>query len=198
MTSKNKKVQAFLRHVKAVAKKNNIEVVLTSGKYIKISPTIQCNGYFDGDKLVVACGKPEKHWLSILVHESCHMDQWIKKLKVWKKSADLDVTDEWLNGDRFRKKTVNESIRRSIMLELDCEKRAIKKIKEFGLPIDIKQYTQRANAYILWYIYLKKVRKWNPPAYKERRIYSKMPKRLLRCYRVLPKKVETLFNKYLD
>ena len=198
MMSKNKKIQKFVEHVKSVAKKHGISVILTSGKYIRLSHNIKCSGYFDGDKLVVACGKPEKEWLAILVHESCHMDQWIRKVNVWKKSAELDVTDEWLGGDNFRKKTINESIRRSIMLELDCEKRSLKKIKKFGLPINIRQYIQRANAYILFYLYLKKTRKWAPASYKDRRIYSRMPRRLLRSYRVLPRRVECLFDRYLD
>jgi len=67
------------------------------------------SGYFDdkiGPTLACAIGKPEKDWYEILVHESCHMDQWIEKDPLWTNQyangIDCDKgMDEWLGGKEF-------------------------------------------------------------------------------------------------
>ena len=36
-------------------------------------------------------------------------------------------------------------------------------IKKWKLPIDVNEYIRKANAYVLFYNYLKKTRKWSEP-----------------------------------
>jgi hypothetical protein len=43
--------------------------------------------------------------------------------------------------------------------ERDAERRGLKLIKKYKLP-DVKDYIQRANAYILFYEVIRKHRKW--------------------------------------
>ena len=82
-------------------------------------------------------------------------------------------------------------------LELDNEKRSVKIIKEWGLPIDIKEYTQKANAYVNLYNRLAVTRKWpsvkNSP-YKNPKIYKQMPKIFRMDYKNLSEKYYKIFE----
>jgi hypothetical protein len=67
-------------------------------------------------------------------------------------------------------------------MELDCEKRSVAKIKQFKLPINIKEYIQKANAYIFFYRALSKTRKWttkDKSPYTVEAVWKKMPSKLL-------------------
>jgi hypothetical protein len=67
-------------------------------------------------------------------------------------------------------------------MELDCEKRSIEKIKKYKLPINVKEYTQKANAYMYFYRALAKTRKWTNKSkspYSLTNIWKQMPSKLL-------------------
>lgn len=206
MISRNKNVQAFYDYTQKQANILGVNILLSKKKYITISKEIKCAGFFSSNwtkgkpVLTVATGKRLKHWLPIFVHESCHMEQWMESHKSWEDLEKLDVMDEWLSGKDFDKKTLNKSIKNSINIESDCEKRTIQKIKDWELPIDIDEYIQKANAYILFYNYVKKVRRWSSPhksPYKNKRIYKHMPKKWLDNYHYLEPEVEKIFDKEL-
>ncbi len=48
-------------------------------------------------------------------------------------------------------------------MELDNEKRSVAIIKAWDLPIDVKTYTQKANAYIQFYNWMFFTRRWCTP-----------------------------------
>ena len=208
MISKNKNIQSFFDYTKKQAEILGVDIFISKRKNLTLNEEIKCAGYFclvKKDKeyeplLAVATGRGIKHWLPIFVHESCHMEQWMENHEFWKKSEKLDVIDEWVVGKEFHWRTINASIKNSINLEVDCEKRTVKKIIEWNLPIKIEEYIQCSNAYIMFYNYLKKTRKWSDPdksPYRNKRIFKHMPQKWMKNYHRLPKKIEELFDKEL-
>jgi hypothetical protein len=72
-------------------------------KYLRLSGNIRCSGYFDEEskELVVAMNNTD--WLGILVHEYCHMTQWLDGVKVWTDGCEgLEKVEEWLSGKSVR------------------------------------------------------------------------------------------------
>ena len=155
----NKYVKAFLAHVHKQCSAAGIKVDLRPTKFLKLSGNIYCSGYFDeSDKaMVVAMNHPLA--LEVLVHEFGHFTQYMDKLSIWDAAAPaLNKVDEWLGGKEVR--NIEKWMGISRDLELDNEKRAVKLIKKFNLPIDAELYTKRANAYVLFYTWMLTTRKW--------------------------------------
>ena len=191
----NTNVQEFLAFVKATCKFYKVKLDLRKRKYLVLSGNIKCSGYFDGEnrELVVATNRVD--WLPILVHEFGHLTQWVENCKVWKNSGDsLGLVDDWLGGKSV--KNIKKALGRSRDLELDNEKRSVKIIKEWNLPIDIKLYTQKANAYVQFYNYMFYSRRWctqNNTPYSNPEIYSKMPTTFGMNYETLSPKYKKVF-----
>ena len=160
------------------------------GATLRLGKT-RCSGWCDDTNIKVATGSDFTHWLGVLAHESCHADQ-IRQDRKWFKLADqgLACLDAWLQGGkavRVRKATLQ-----SIRLEHDCEARSIAKIRRHKLPINLVEYTQKANAYLLGYHVTLRERKWCFRAYRDKTIWSRMPKRLLPLNDVLKPKAELI------
>jgi hypothetical protein len=139
--------------------------------------TLPCSGYFDEKSLVVAV-KASKviDWLDVLVHESCHLDQFLEKAKVW--SADKDslvLVEGWIANKNISFARASKGFKNTIALELDCEKRTIRKLKKYNIKFNEKHYIQKANAYLYSYGYTLKYRKWLPQPYRNKKIVQNMP-----------------------
>jgi hypothetical protein len=82
-------------------------------------------------------------------------------------------------------------------MELDNEKRSVKLIKKWNLPIDTKIYTRKANAYVQYYNYLHHTRRWmhpgNSPA-RNPKVWKKMPASFRMNYEVLEEKYFKIFE----
>jgi hypothetical protein len=154
---------------------NNIELKLVPKDHVLVDHNIKCSGYFDDTSLVVASGK--KDWVDVLIHESCHLDQFIGKSKIYDKGGrGIIIIDEWLGGKNINKTRLYKSFQDSILMELDCEKRTVKKIKKYKININITKYIQQVNAYLLSYWATYQNRKWYPFPYNNPRIVKNMPK----------------------
>jgi hypothetical protein len=131
---------------------------------------LKVSGYFDGNpkmpQLVVARDAPR--WLGTLLHEYSHLTQWAEGAPVW--FNDCGDWSEWLNGKPLR--NVKRKIAFSREIEADCERRAVRLMRELDAPIDIEQYIRGANAYVHFYNVIAETRKWYAP---DRRPYN-MPK----------------------
>jgi len=210
---KNKKdkknIKNFINYVSQETKKAGIKFVLAKKKYLVIPEEgyIRCTGFFDENSSLLKCAtnRPTILWLGVLVHEYSHFEQWQKGLKIWEDVIinDKDVGTEislWIKGKNLAQEKINDYIRRTRNLELDCERRTVKNIKKFKLPINIKDYIQGANAYIYFYNYVCLHRTWykNTPPGETEEIVSTMPKNFNNRYNVLPKKYEVLYNKFLN
>lgn len=181
-------IERFLEHTYKRAKEHNVSIIISPNSRIPYieNEAMMVSGYFiDRPKLelAVAAGKPFEEWLPILVHESCHMDQWIENTSVWKNvfvqgREAVDWIDLWLNGEENLPEPIENLIQRTREVELDCEQRSLRKIQEFGLPIDMETYAKRANSYVYYYNHLLKTRKWYPEnnvPYENERIWSQAP-----------------------
>lgn len=176
--TKNQKISTFISSVVNKCIKHNIGFHLVPMPYV-MADGLKCSGYFDEKELVVAANK--KDWLDVLVHESCHLDQFIQKYKLWSVAdSDLTTFDEWLNGKKTSTAKIVECVKRIIELELDCEKRAIKKFKKFDFTfINVDSYIKQANSYLFGYWVAVKNRKWYPMPYNNPSIVKAMPKTFL-------------------
>jgi hypothetical protein len=185
----------FIEHVKKECKKFNIKCSLRSGKYVKLSNSIRCGGWFDDEKkeLVVAMGRED--FMEILVHEYSHMQQSIEDVPCWRPGADsCAILDEWLNGKNVP--NINSHIDNVRIMELDNEKRSVQLIKKYGLNIDLDLYIKKANAYMHFYNWLKESRKWSSPnnsPYKNANILNMMSTKFNMKYDVLPLKIKKVF-----
>lgn len=184
---------------------NNIKFIIKSTKQIVLSENVKCVGYFDSAASPAVLASTvgygdESHWLSILVHETCHMDQYLEDPILWKEYDRCIDIDDWLSGKRESKFDVEHAIDKTQKLELDCERRAVRKLKKFNLPIDTDEYIQKANSYVFFHQYLKTSRTWPVPGkLYNKRLYSKLPTTFLNddAYTTLPDEYRVLFDKYL-
>ena len=200
------KVKVFIEDLKIYTKENNIKLVLSPEKGVKFSEGgILCNGYFDDITSTLACalGKDVSQWLVILLHESCHMDQWVEKVPEWTENVGMDNIEKWLNGDdSVNMNNIDNEIRTSIIVEVDCEKRTVEKIKKYGLDsiINIDEYIQKSNAYVLFYLWMRKNRKWyeiGKEPYNITDVVSVMPNTFDIDYTILDPKIEKTYDTYL-
>ena len=196
MTNKTKK--QFIDHVKTECKKYGIKCDLRPVKYLRLSGNIKCSGYFDETNRVLACAIKSRDWFYILVHEYAHLTQWVDNCKPWKLVSDnhsIDFVDRWLNGHYVRNPEKHINLVRD--LELDNEKRSANIIKKFGLG-DHKRYIKNANAYLMFYNYIKITRKWSDPSnapYRSKVVISTMSDGFRMNYDKLSKKVRLAFAK---
>ena len=163
-------IEDFLEKVKKDCIKHDVELCLEDKKYIR-DELFGCSGYFDYENKVIAVAikKKKTDWLGVLVHEYCHMIQWIRNVKVWTDCFhhELDtcvIIDLWLrNLVELTDKQKHNYINRTIRLEKDCEKRTVAMIIKYNLPIDIDEYIRYANAYIAFYAAMAEYRSWYNP-----------------------------------
>jgi hypothetical protein len=200
-----KDVRKWVEYEILVSNSHDIPVKLLSKKHVMMDNT-RCAGYFCSEKpeLVVACYKEPNEWIPIMVHESCHRDQYTENAPIWHKTILVDGIKEdplnllwdWLyNKIELKPRQVTAVTRAVMQIELDCEIRAAKKIDEFYLPINTKEYIQKANAYAYMYLTLQYTRLWYPkgkaPFYLAD-VWTKMPTDFDRSYDRIPTKIKNL------
>jgi hypothetical protein len=185
-------VKRFIKDLRELCKRAGVTLELRPSQRVRLNVgNVLVAGYFEaGKSLVVA--KKSLSWLATLVHESCHMDQWLEQSELWEKDEQYgnDVIQEWLDGKEV--KNINKAITNIINLELDCERRALKKIMEYDLPVNTATYIQRANDNVLHYRWIQKTRCWNNNL---KDIYLKMPTRFMSdsYYKTLSPRIERIF-----
>jgi len=164
----NNNFEKFVDFVKSECEKHNVVIREEEGAYIELSESIKCGGYFEdgtGDLVpspTLAYSKGCEQPTEILVHEYCHMTQWLDGIPLWAMStSSLENVDKWLSGEDFP--NIDKDISNARDLELDNEKRSVEMIKKWNLPIDVELYTKKANAYVQFYNYIKESRKWSKP-----------------------------------
>ena len=192
----NKSVDEFVSHVKAQCRAHGIKFRLKPTKTVLTPDKIRCVGYCEPDdikELIVA--KKDKNWLMTLVHEYGHLTQWIDQCKEWTDSYDITNVDAWLNGEDVP--NIKEALAVTRDMELDNEKRSVKLIREWSLPIDVKVYTKKANAYVQFYNYLYFTRRWchpeNSPA-RNPKVWKHMPASFRMNYKVMEEKYIKIFE----
>ena len=195
-------VQLEISHCKS----NNVKVTLKNTTEVDCNG-VECSGYFCTDpnpELVVAMGKHPSDWLATFVHETCHKDQWVEQSPVWNKKIKeyfdaADIFDMWLNNAvELTKNQLNDVLEQVMMVEIDCEKRSIEKIKKYNLPIDVIEYTQKANSYIYYHHAIAYKRQWGAKTapYENPNVWTKMPLDFNQNYSKINRKMLNLYLKH--
>lgn len=137
------------------------------------APGMTYTGEATAEKLEIAIGGPWQDWLGTLVHETCHLDQHRADPSSFALAdASLARISAWL--DRSTDVVSLDDFLTILRLESDCESRSLKKIAEFGLPLDPEDYTRRANAYLLSYGVSLRHRVWVPQPYRDNDLCKRM------------------------
>ena len=122
------------------------------------------SGYFDEDAKVLAVAGKFPDWIGTLLHEYSHLTQWAEGCDIWRaceaagKSANID---DWLNGKPQR--GIQRLIAVTRDLEADNERRTVRLIRELDAPVDVAEYSRRANGYIHFHNVMAETRKWYRP-----------------------------------
>ena len=170
-------IQKLVAKVATDCQSYKIGFHLVPDKYVE-ADGIKCSGYFDEVDLKVAAQKED--WLDVLVHESCHLDQWLEKHPLWDKAdAGITTIEKWCSGTNYSEAKLIQSFKDTIELEWDCEKRTEKKIKKYKLNIDMVRYRKQVNSYLFSYWITKRDRKWYPFPYNNPKIVRRMPDEIL-------------------
>jgi hypothetical protein len=174
----NQGTKKLLADVAAKCVENKIELRITNEHAVVVDDEIITSGYFDDTSLVVAGGK--KDWVDVLAHESCHMDQFLEKIPLYMHSDNcLNDLDTWLAGKEVSSTTLIKKISHIIKMELDCEKRTVRKLKKYKVYPDMKNYIKQVNAYLFGYWATFRDRVWCPFPYNNKKIVNKMPDKFL-------------------
>lgn len=188
----------FIERVKEDCKKYKISCKLKDVQYLKPVPSIRCTGYFDDENRSLQVAMKERDSFEILVHEYGHLTQWVDQVPVYTKASKyLYAVDDWIGGLNLPMPMVEAAIQGVVDLELDNERRSVKLIDKYNLSIDKEKYIRKANAYLYFYHWMKKTRKWSRPEnmpYKNKRIVAAMPTTLRGKYDKMPKRLEKLFE----
>ncbi len=160
----------FVKHVRSEAAKHNVKVRLSPKECVYIG-TLKCGGYSSGTEIAVATGKPKEIWLPILTHEFCHMLQNTEQSTVSLKAdipyhehtCAVTLFQNYLTGTDYPKAVLQKAYTRSRNLELDCEKRVVKMVRELDLPIDLDTHIRQSNAYVFFYEVARRHRVWMKP-----------------------------------
>jgi hypothetical protein len=190
----DKRIKAFVELVRKECLSLNVEFRITKTKQVDNGDHCLCSGYFEDDsggsraRLVVAGKHP--NWFETLVHEFNHLRQWKEHDPIWLNEHIHFWA--WVSGEtpKLSHRNVVMSVRRLRNLELDCEKRSVRMIRKYKLPIDIEHYIKGANAYVKFYTLLGKTGAWcTKSTYRTKKIMRYMPTRFMpeRWYRTLDK-----------
>ena len=193
----------FIKMVKDECKKNGVRFFLSKRPYVTYDRQ-RVNGYFidiPDPVLAVATGQTRKQWFKVLIHEYCHMLQWLDGAREWHNSIKAEPFWPWFAGNKkLSSKQAHKYAMYLVDVELDCERRVLKMIKDLDLPIDAGQYARNANAYVYFYHLALKHRRWydiGQEPYNTPKLVALMPAHLRGSHRSISKKMVSDFEKHL-
>lgn len=190
-----KSYDEFLKMVKSRCKELGVKLDLRRGKSIRVGG-FRCGGCFEENPptLIVAMGHKESK--ALFAHEYCHLTQWAEQIPIWSIAIEsINFIDEWLSGEDVP--DIEKHIAISRTLELDNEIRTTKIIEEYDLGIDRDLYVKKSNAYVLFYNWILKSRRWSKPGnspYVNERIISIMSSEFDMNYETLDPEITKVFT----
>lgn len=168
----------FVKFVRDHLKQYGGKLIIGRGENVNCNG-ILCPGFFDDKFLIIKIAGNDSAFLSTLVHEYCHFLQYLNNVKVYQKSDDASaIVENWLLGKDYDPQILKRAFFLVRAMERDCEKRAVKLIKEFNLPINTRTYAKQANCYIYTHFLMEETRKYwmyKKSPYKSRIVMKLMP-----------------------
>jgi len=187
---------------------HNVDISLQNKKKVVLYDTDidPCEAFFSDDPLLLRVGvnKPVETWGKFLVHEYCHFLQTLEPNLVMKRFNNVrdgsdanTIISHWLKGKQINQKIIDKSINAVRNMEIDCEKRSVKLIRQRKLEIDIKKYIKEANAYVMFYTVMGKERRWyDTYPGKIKAIRDIMPDHFLKDYSEVPDEYHQLVKRH--
>ena len=181
-TAKSRKIDALIDYGAAECEAAGIKFMLKKSE--TVGSDKRSVGFFSADskELVVATDDEKFHWT--LAHELGHLKQWQEGL--FEIEAAYEEYEEWLSGRLDLDATTVISHTREIQkCELDCEKRAVKLLVQFGLlgKNSKSDYIRQANAYVFSYELHRRKKKRNradSSPVENKAIYGLLPPRFIK------------------
>ena len=190
----------FVKFVRSHLAEYGMKLIIGRGKHVN-TDGFRCSGYFDESGGTIAVARKSNEFMQVLVHEYCHFLQYINNSKIYKKCYDASfIVDQWLKGKNYPIKKVKRAFFLVRAMERDCERRALKIIKEFNLKIDSKMYAKRAHVYIYSHFLMEKTRKFD--SFKRNPYYSKyvlkiMPSNMaVLSHKSIPPKIYSMLESF--
>ena len=190
--------EKFISDIRKTARDHDIQVKFVNKDMIYApGDPLGCTGYFDENEMVlcVSNAKNKKIFMSNLVHESSHMDQFIHDQYLWEKcSPGYSIFFQWLEGTTIVKQEVLlEAVQDIIRIELDCERRSLQKIQKYKLDIDVDAYIRGTNAYLYGYLFALETKHWTPQIYFDPKVIAACSSRLKKTYDRIPQRLHKVF-----
>jgi hypothetical protein len=201
----------YAKIIEKRAKELGVKVAAVPGRHVVYAGQ-PCSGYFvDIPQPLLAFHLDGSDAFSVLVHEACHMEQWHLNCKVWRESwivpgiGSEDLVFLWTDREiEFKPRQLKRMIRLSVNLELDCERRAARLLRQINKQfpdqrIDTQDYIRKGNAYLMFWFMVAKARQWYPIGkrpYELPEVYEEFPASFNMDYTKLPRKYERIFRKY--
>jgi hypothetical protein len=140
----------------------------------------ECGGWFDCEEkeFVVALDNPMG--FEIFIHEYSHFRQYTDYYDWYmRQNGGVGLFFGWLDGVEYSNDILELAWRDTVALELDCEMSALELIKFHDRPVDVDKYKRAANAYLLFYHFVKAHRLWSKKSpYNNSIILDSMPTEL--------------------
>lgn len=203
---KDAAVRKMIKRESIRARAEGVKIDFTTDEFVDAFGS-HCSGYFDGETLAVATGgRTELRIGEVFAHESCHMDQWLERSPFWVKQVKgFDtglILDMWLQGVvDLSDAQKAEIIMPAVMIERDCERRTLAKLKKAGIDTNFDEYAQQANAYVYFYHMVALRRRWypgpekSPPCVPE--VWRAMPKHFEGDYASINPEWVALYDKHI-
>jgi hypothetical protein len=172
--------QQFLGKIAIECTKNNITFILANQKnrYLTNLPC-SCGGFFDNAHKTLFVSTAIENWFENTLHEYCHLQQSLEgKFNNERFEETVIGFGGWINNQlKLTPKLLTYSLNTILKCEHDCEKRTVNLIKQHpNWKINLKEYIQRANAYLCFYPFLLKFRNWDAPSPADfYEVYSLLP-----------------------
>jgi len=193
--NKNPYIQLITNCVTELSK-CNIKILFTNKQYVLCDDGTSSLGYWDdqsssGPVLACSTSRGPDIWVPIFAHEFCHFCQWRERSDIWHnaqrvKNEDLELI---LHNKPITKHKLEFCLNTLRDLEADCEKRTVKLLCKYKIPISISDYIKQANSYIYFYNQIKVHRAWykkNEMPYVDTKIVKLCPDKFKRSYNITP------------
>jgi hypothetical protein len=157
MNATDRRVQEFVSTVNRCCSLTNVRLVWGKGASLHMPGEMRGSlaGYFSQPEgrrpgiLAVARGKPRAKWLSVLAHEFAHMSQWFYNDPTWLGTTLPDgrgaqeVMDDWVDHKiELDADEIADVFDRVRVCELDADAKALQYIKDYKLPVNLKEFKQ--------------------------------------------------------
>ncbi len=175
-------IRRFIEHVRKECEKHGVTFRLVDAEAVDQGDGCGCQGFFDGINKVLSVAKRNRGWHTVLAHEFCHLRQWTEDAPVWMECKRYENWFfDWVAGRIEKPKRLTDAAADAFReLELDCERRTTVLIRRWKLPCDLKLYVRAANAYVLYYTFIRYNRVWySRGPYRIHHIMAPLPTRFM-------------------